>query len=117
VLAAQSAERITFIPHGPHDDQVDALGLIGQLLDTISVDNPPAPIELQKRDNSYLSSIAALGSVPNLLVTSPAKGRSTVQALIAAAKEKPGTFNFTSAAVGRLSDSHECRTVPSKSRY
>ncbi len=47
-----------------------------------------------------LSSIVALGSVPNVLVTSPAKGRATIQAFIAAAKEKPGTFNYVSAGVG-----------------
>ena len=35
-----------------------------------------------------------------MLVTAPAKGRSTLQAFIAAAKEKPGSFNYASAGVG-----------------
>jgi tripartite-type tricarboxylate transporter receptor subunit TctC len=47
-----------------------------------------------------LSSIVALGSVPNVLVTSPSKGRATVQEFIAAAKAKPGSFNYVSAGVG-----------------
>jgi tripartite-type tricarboxylate transporter receptor subunit TctC len=46
------------------------------------------------------SAIAALGSVPNVLVTASAKGRSTLQTFIAAAKEKPGSFNYASAGVG-----------------
>jgi len=47
-----------------------------------------------------LSGIAAFGSIPNVLVTAPAKGRSTLQAFIAAAKEKSGSFNYSSAGVG-----------------
>jgi tripartite-type tricarboxylate transporter receptor subunit TctC len=47
-----------------------------------------------------LSSIVAFGSVPNVLVTSPAKGLLTLQAFIAAAKDRPGTFNYASAGVG-----------------
>jgi tripartite-type tricarboxylate transporter receptor subunit TctC len=47
-----------------------------------------------------LSGIAAFGSVPNVLVTAPAKGRSTLQAFMAAAKENPGSFNYASAGVG-----------------
>jgi tripartite-type tricarboxylate transporter receptor subunit TctC len=47
-----------------------------------------------------LSGIAAFGSIPNVLVTAPAKGRSNLQAFIAAAKERPGSFNYASAGVG-----------------
>ena len=36
-----------------------------------------------------LSAIIPLGSLPNVLVTSPAKGLRTVQAFVAAAKAKP----------------------------
>jgi transposase len=38
---------------GKHDDQVDALGLIGQLLDTISVGNRPTPPEKEKPKSDY----------------------------------------------------------------
>jgi hypothetical protein len=37
-------------PAGRHDDQVDALGLIGQLLDTILLGRKPAPPERPKID-------------------------------------------------------------------
>jgi len=47
-----------------------------------------------------LSGIAALGSLPNVLVTSPLKGTKTIDAFVAAAKAKPGSFNFTSTGVG-----------------
>jgi tripartite-type tricarboxylate transporter receptor subunit TctC len=47
-----------------------------------------------------LSSIVALGSVPNVFVTSPIKGINTIQAFVAAAKAKPGSFNYASAGVG-----------------
>jgi hypothetical protein len=40
-------------PAGKHDDQVDALGLIGQLLDTISAGNKPAPPEKSKVEHGY----------------------------------------------------------------
>ena len=40
-------------PAGKHDDQVDALGLIGQLLDTISVGNRPKPPEKAKPMSDY----------------------------------------------------------------
>jgi tripartite-type tricarboxylate transporter receptor subunit TctC len=47
-----------------------------------------------------LSSVAVLGIIPNVLVTSPAKGLNTIQAFVAAAKAKPGSFNYVSAGVG-----------------
>src|SRR5262245_7065201 len=40
-------------PAGKHDDCVDALGLIGQILDTISVGTKPAPPAAIKRDSGY----------------------------------------------------------------
>lgn len=46
------AELLSF-PAGKHDDQVDALGLIGQLLDTISTGNKPAEPEKQKNPSGY----------------------------------------------------------------
>ena len=40
--------------------------------------------------------IGAIGSVPNVLIISPAKGLETIQDFVAAAKAKPGSFNFAS---------------------
>ena len=72
-----------------------------------------------------LSAIVPLGSLPNVLVTSPAKGLSTIQAFVAAAKAKPNSFNYTSTGVGsathmsaerfRLSAGIEAVHVPVKS--
>jgi len=47
-----------------------------------------------------LSAAAMLGSLPNVLVTAPSKGMNTIEAFVAAARAKPGTFNFTSTGVG-----------------
>jgi tripartite-type tricarboxylate transporter receptor subunit TctC len=47
-----------------------------------------------------LSGIIPLGTLPNVLVTSPAKGLYTIQKFIAAAKAKPGSFNYTSTGIG-----------------
>jgi tripartite-type tricarboxylate transporter receptor subunit TctC len=47
-----------------------------------------------------ISGIAPIGSVPNVLVTSPLKGAKTIQAFVAAAKAMPGSFNYTSTGVG-----------------
>ena len=43
------AELLSF-PAGQHDDQVDALGLIGQLLDRISAGQRPKPPAVTPRD-------------------------------------------------------------------
>ena len=51
-LADLRSELLSF-PAGKHDDQVDALGLIGQLLDTISVGNKPVPADKRKLDSGY----------------------------------------------------------------
>ena len=46
------AELLSF-PAGRHDDQVDALGLIGQLLDRMVVGMPLAPPPKPKIDSGY----------------------------------------------------------------
>jgi predicted phage terminase large subunit-like protein len=51
-LSELRSELLSF-PAGKHDDCVDALGLIGQLLDRISVGNKPAPPAKAKYDNGY----------------------------------------------------------------
>jgi hypothetical protein len=51
-LSELRSELLSF-PAGKHDDCVDALGLIGQLLDRISVGNKPAPPTKAKYDNGY----------------------------------------------------------------
>jgi predicted phage terminase large subunit-like protein len=43
------AELLSF-PSGRHDDQVDAIGLVGQLLDTMVRPAPPKPVVKQRRD-------------------------------------------------------------------
>ena len=47
--------------------------------------------------------VAPLGVSPFVLVTSPAKGFGTARDLVAAAKAKPGAFNFSSPGVGTAS--------------
>src|SRR5262245_3460982 len=44
--------------------------------------------------------IAPFGSLPAVLIIAPSKGYKTVQEMVAAAKAKPGTFNFASVGVG-----------------
>lgn len=51
-VADLRSELLSF-PAGKHDDQVDALGLIGQLLDTISVGRKPEPPEKNKNPSGY----------------------------------------------------------------
>ena len=51
-LADLRSELLAF-PAGKHDDCVDALGLIGQLLDTISVGNKPKSAEKPKNPSGY----------------------------------------------------------------
>ncbi len=46
------------------------------------------------------AAVVSLGSGPNVLVVSPAKDFKTAQDLVAAAKARPGSFNFASAGVG-----------------
>jgi predicted phage terminase large subunit-like protein len=49
---ALRTELLSF-PAGKHDDAVDALGLVGQLLDIMMPGNRPEPAEKPKLDNSY----------------------------------------------------------------
>ena len=46
------------------------------------------------------AAVVSLGSGPNVLVVLPSKGFKTAGDLVAAAKSKPGSFNFASAGVG-----------------
>jgi tripartite-type tricarboxylate transporter receptor subunit TctC len=46
------------------------------------------------------AAVAAFGSVPNVLVISQEKGIKTIQDLVAAARAKPGSFNYASVGVG-----------------
>lgn len=46
------------------------------------------------------AAVVPLGISPNVLVVSPIKGFKTVGDLVAAAKAKPGTFNFSSVGIG-----------------
>jgi tripartite-type tricarboxylate transporter receptor subunit TctC len=47
-----------------------------------------------------LAAIIPLGSVPTVLVTSPAKGFRMIGDFVAAARAKPGSFNYTSTGTG-----------------
>ena len=44
--------------------------------------------------------ITPFGNLPAILVIAPSKGIKTIQEFVAAAKAKPGTFNFASVGVG-----------------
>jgi tripartite-type tricarboxylate transporter receptor subunit TctC len=46
------------------------------------------------------AAVASLGSSPNVFVMAPEKGIRTLKDLVAAAKAKPGTINYSSAGVG-----------------
>src|SRR5262245_21680962 len=71
-----------------------------------------------------LRAVTALGKNANVLVVSPDKGWRTVQELVAAARAKPGSFNYGSAGVGtathisaerlRLSSKFEATHIPYK---
>ena len=72
-----------------------------------------------------LRAVIPLGKNANVLVVSPAKGWRRLQELVAAAKAKPGTFNYGSAGVGtathisaerlRLAAKFEATHIPYKS--
>ncbi len=47
-----------------------------------------------------LVGVAMLGVMPQVLITSPAKGLKTLAAFVADAKAKPGTYNYASTGVG-----------------
>ena len=46
------------------------------------------------------AAVISLGTSPNVLVVSPAKGFKTIGDLVAAAKAKPGSMNFSSVGAG-----------------
>ena len=68
--------------------------------------------------------VGAIGSVPNVLIISPEKGIKTIRDFVAAAKAKPGSFNFASVGVGsavhlsaerfRISAGYEAQHIPFK---
>lgn len=70
------------------------------------------------------ATVAAIGNVPNVLIIAPSKGLKTVQEFVAAAKAKPGSFNFGSVGIGsavhlsaerfRLSAGYEAVHIPFK---
>lgn len=70
------------------------------------------------------AAVAAIGNVPNVLIIAPSKGLNTVQDFVAAAKAKPGSFNFGSVGIGsavhlsaerfRLSAGYEAVHIPFK---
>jgi len=49
---------------------------------------------------SDFAAVIPFGSVANVLVIAPSKGFKTIAELVAAAKAKPGTFNYASVGVG-----------------
>lgn len=51
-------------------------------------------------DPNDLTPVAALGTVPTVLITSPGKGYKTLADFVAAAKAKPGQVVMTTAGVG-----------------
>ena len=72
LLATSSAHTLvpTVYPHAPYDTAAD------------------------------FAAVVSLGTSPNVLVVSPAKGFKTAYDLVAAAKARPGALNFSSAGVG-----------------
>jgi tripartite-type tricarboxylate transporter receptor subunit TctC len=72
-----------------------------------------------------IAAVAMFGGLPSVLVTSPEKGRRTIEAFVAAAKARPGSFNYTSTGIGsathmsaerfRISAGIEAVHVPVKS--
>ncbi|MEA2877280.1 MAG: hypothetical protein QOF14_2476 [Hyphomicrobiales bacterium] len=73
---------------------------------------------------SDFAAVGAIGSVPNVLIISPEKGLKTLAEFVAAAKAKPGTFNFASVGIGsavhlsaerfRISAGYEAQHIPFK---
>jgi hypothetical protein len=50
---AEFKSELLSFPAGKHDDQVDALGLVGQLLDQMVPGQAPKKPELRKPDSGY----------------------------------------------------------------
>jgi len=56
--------------------------------------------DLQYDTLGDLAGVAPLASLPNVLIASPALGVRSVKELVAAAKAKPGEFNYATAGIG-----------------
>jgi len=56
--------------------------------------------KLTYHPSADFAAVVPLGISPNVLVVSPAKGFKTAGDLVAAAKKRPGAFNFSSVGVG-----------------
>jgi hypothetical protein len=54
------SELLSF-PAGKYDDQVDALGLIGQLLDRMTAGQKPRPTQEEKRPDPYRAMFDEIG--------------------------------------------------------
>jgi tripartite-type tricarboxylate transporter receptor subunit TctC len=61
---------------------------------------PSLYLNLSYHPTRDFAAVVPFGISPSVLVVSPAKGFKTVGDLVAAAKAKPGTFNFSSVGVG-----------------
>jgi tripartite-type tricarboxylate transporter receptor subunit TctC len=61
---------------------------------------PALYLKLSYHPANDFAGVVPLGISPNVLVVSPAKGFRTVGELVAAAKSRPGAFNFSSVGVG-----------------
>src|SRR6185436_12112388 len=74
----------------------------GYTLLSVSSAHAAAPAIYSKLpyDTKDLSGITQTGSSKYVLVVSPSLGISSLKQLLQAVKEKPGTFNFSSAGVG-----------------
>jgi hypothetical protein len=66
-FATLRSELLSF-PAGRHDDIVDALGLIGQLLDTIMAGNKPDVPKNPQQDSGYRTLSLEHGSLNEWLV-------------------------------------------------
>jgi tripartite-type tricarboxylate transporter receptor subunit TctC len=70
------------------------------------------------------AAVGAIGNVPNVLIVAPSKGLKTLPEFVAAAKAKPGSFNFASVGVGsavhlsaerfRIAAGYEAQHIPFK---
>ena len=60
---SQFKSELLSFPAGKHDDQVDALGLVGQLVDLMVPGQKPRPLPKPKFDSGYRP--ICLGEQPN----------------------------------------------------
>jgi tripartite-type tricarboxylate transporter receptor subunit TctC len=75
-------------------------GLTVGVVSTGHVVNPVLYPNLTYDTIKDFAGVAPLASLPSVLVVNPALGVKTVKELVAAAKAKPGSFNFGTAGVG-----------------